>query len=142
MGERREAMRYGEADWLEATALLNRGDHFEARVLPLEAQLAPGFAVCVADYDGDGKEDIFLSQNFFAVNSDTSRYDAGRGLWLQGDGQGGFRAVPGQESGIKVYGEQRGAAQAAGLDRHAGDEKRLGEPDPDAQIQFWPDKAA
>jgi hypothetical protein len=110
MGERRDTMRYGEADWLETTALLNRGDHFEARVLPLEAQIAPCFAVCVADYDGDGKEDIFLSQNFFAVNGDTSRYDAGRGLWLQGDGQGGFRAVPGQESGIKVYGEQRGAA--------------------------------
>jgi hypothetical protein len=110
IGERRDTMRYGEADWLETTALLNRGDHFEARVLPLEAQIAPCFAVCVADYDGDGKEDVFLSQNFFAVNSDTSRYDAGRGLWLQGDGQGGLRAVPGQESGVKVYGEQRGAA--------------------------------
>ena len=110
MGERRQSMRHVEADWLETTVFLNRGDHFEARVLPLEAQLAPAFAVCVADYDGDGREDIFLSQNFFAVNRDTSRYDAGRGLWLQGDGQGGFRAVPGQESGIKVYGEQRGAA--------------------------------
>ncbi len=110
MGERRHNMRYLEADWLETTVFLNRGDHFEARVLPFEAQLAPAFAVCVADYDGDGNEDIYLSQNFFAVNGDTSRYDAGRGLWLKGDGQGGFRAVPGQESGIKVYGEQRGAA--------------------------------
>jgi hypothetical protein len=60
--------------------------------------------------DGDGKEDIFLSQNFFATPSETSRYDAGRGLWLRGDGKGGFSAVPGQESGVKVYGEQRGAA--------------------------------
>ncbi len=110
LGERRQTMRYLEADWLETTAFLNRGDHFETRALPLEAQLAPAFAVCVADYNGDGNEDIFLSQNFFAANADTSRYDAGRGLWLQGDGRGGFRAVPGQESGIKVYGEQRGAA--------------------------------
>lgn len=110
MGERRENMRYVEAAWLESTVFLNRGDHFEARVLPLEAQLAPGFAVCVADYDGDANEDIFLSQNFFAVNSDTSQYDAGRGLWLHGDGQGGLRVVTGQESGIRVYGEQRGAA--------------------------------
>ena len=110
MGERRQNMRCLEADWLETTVFLNRGDHYEARVLPFEARLAPAFAVCVADYDGDGNEDIFLSQNFFAVSGDTSRYDAGRGLWLKGDGQGGFRAVPGQESGIKVYGEQRGAA--------------------------------
>jgi len=40
----------------------------------------------------------------------TSRLDAGRGLWLRGDGTGKLLAVSGQESGIKVYGEQRGAA--------------------------------
>jgi hypothetical protein len=102
--------RYLEANWLETTVFLNRGDHFEAHVLPIEAQLAPAFAICVADYDGDGFEDIFLSQNFFDVDSTTSRYDAGRGLWLKGDGRGGFRPVPGQESGVRVYGEQRGAA--------------------------------
>ena len=101
---------YLEATWLETTVFLNRGDHFEARVLPLEAQLAPAFAVCVADFDGDGVEDIFLSQNFFDVDSTTSRYDAGRGLLLRGDGQGAFHAVPGQHSGVRVYGEQRGAA--------------------------------
>ena len=97
-------------DGLASLVLLNRGDHFEVRELPREAQLAPVFGLCVGDYDGDGHEDLFLSQNFFATDQETGRYDAGRGLWLQGDGQGGFRAVPGQESGIKVYGEQRGAA--------------------------------
>jgi hypothetical protein len=101
---------YREANWLETTVFLNRNGHFEPRVMPMEAQLAPAFAVCVADYDGDGNEDIFLSQNFFGVDGETPRYDAGRGLWLKGDGQGNFRAVPGQESGVKVYGEQRGAA--------------------------------
>jgi hypothetical protein len=38
------------------------------------------------------------------------RSDAGRGLLLLGDGQGNFRALSGAESGIKIYGEQRGAA--------------------------------
>ncbi len=99
-----------QANWLESTVFLNRGNRFEARALPLEAQLAPAFAVCVGDFDGDGREDIFLSQNFFATQPETSRCDAGRGLWLKGDGRGGFQAVPGQESGILVYGEQRGAA--------------------------------
>jgi len=46
------------------------------------------------------------------VSADTSRHDAGRGLWLAGDGVGGFRAVPARESGITVYGEGRGAALA------------------------------
>jgi enediyne biosynthesis protein E4 len=80
--------------------------------LPPEAQFAPAFAVVAADYDGDGHEDVFLSQNFFAETPETSRCDAGRSLWLRGDGHGNLTAVPGQESGVTVYGEQRGAAVA------------------------------
>jgi len=64
----------------------------------------------VADFDGDGHEDVFLSQNFFGTRTDTSRYDAGRGLLLRGDGRGGFDAVTGHQSGLLIYGEQRGAA--------------------------------
>jgi hypothetical protein len=97
-------------NWLETTLFLNRGGRFEARALPVEAQLAPSFGVCVSDLDGDGNEDLFLSQNFFANAIDLSRNDAGRGLWLRGDGQAGFAAIPGQRSGLKIYGEQRGAA--------------------------------
>jgi hypothetical protein len=89
---------------------LNRGDHFDAKLLPFEAQFAPAFGICVADCDGDGREDIFLSQNFLAMQPEMPRLDGGRGLWLKGDGQGGFAAVPGQQSGVNIYGEQRGAA--------------------------------
>lgn len=99
-----------QATTLESMIFLNRGDHFEARPLPLEAQLAPAFALCAADFNGDGAEDLFLSQNFFALPPDTSRYDAGRGLWLKGDGHGDFTAVSGSQSGLLIYGEQRGAA--------------------------------
>jgi hypothetical protein len=66
--------------------------------------------VNVGDFDGDGNEDIFLSQNFFAVSTGMLRQDAGRGLWLRGTGGGQLEAVPGQKSGIIIYGEQRGAA--------------------------------
>src|SRR4029079_17386752 len=105
-----------EARSLESTIFLNRGDRFEARSLPAEAQFAPAFGICVADFDGDGSDDVFLSQNFFGVRPDTSRYDAGRGLLLRGDGRGGFAAVSGQQSGLMIYGEQRAAA-AADYDR-------------------------
>jgi hypothetical protein len=95
---------------LDSMVFLNRSGKFAARPLPEEAQFSPAFAVCVSDLDGDGHEDVFLSQNFFAVAPDISRHDAGRGLWLRGDGRGGFTSVPGQRSGLLIYGEQRGAA--------------------------------
>jgi hypothetical protein len=101
-----------EVATLVSMLFLNRGDHFEAHPLPEEAQWAPAFAVCVGDLDGDGHEDVFLSQNFFAAQPQTSRADAGRGLVLRGNGRGGFTPMTGQASGITVYGEQRGAALA------------------------------
>lgn len=110
LGDRLSAAKVLQANWLESTVLLNRGDHFEARILPDEAQFAPAFGICVADFDGDGHEDLFLAQNFFSTQPETPRYDAGRGLLLRGDGHGGFQPMPGHTSGIKVYGEQRGAA--------------------------------
>ncbi len=110
LGERLKQTKVLEAGWLKTTVFLNRGGYFEAVVLPGEAQFAPAFGVSVGDMDGDGKEDIFLTQNFFGVDEETLPYDAGRGVWLKGDGQGGFEAVPGQVSGVKVYGEGRGSA--------------------------------
>lgn len=99
-----------EVTHLDTTVLLNRGDHFVMARLPDEVQWAPAFAVCVGDFDGDGAEDAFLSQNFFAMHPEHSRLDAGRGLLLRGNGRGEFSAMPGSASGILVHGEQRGAA--------------------------------
>jgi hypothetical protein len=103
-----------EATTLASMVFFNRTNHFEAVELPYEAQIAPAFAVNVGDFDGDGNEDIFLSQNFFALATGMLRPDdagpAGRGLWLRGTGGGQLEAVPGQKSGILIYGEQRGAA--------------------------------
>jgi hypothetical protein len=110
LGDALASARRLEADTFASMIFLNRGDHFEARPLPPEAQLAPAFAVCIGDADGDGREDCFLSQNFFAVQPLLNRGDAGRGLWLMGDGTGGFTAD--LLSGVAAYGEQRGAALA------------------------------
>ncbi len=110
-----------QATTLASTVFFNRDGKFEAVPLPLEAQLAPAFSVNVGDLDGDGLEDIFLSQNFselapFAASTQFRpldsgrRLDAGRSLWLRGAGAGKLETVTGQKSGLLIYGEQRGAA--------------------------------
>jgi hypothetical protein len=97
---------------MDHMVFLNRGDHFEAAPLPAEAQLAPAFYAGIADFNGDGFEDVFLSQNFYPTAVGTPRYDAGRSLLLLGNGKGGLEPVSGAKSGLIVYGDQRGAAYA------------------------------
>lgn len=111
-GDKLASLRHCEAVTLASTLFLNRRGRMQAVPLPREAQFAPAFGVAIADFDGDGREDAFLSQNFFSTRPQMPRFDAGRGLLLQGDGAGGFRAVPAQVSGVVCSGEQRGCAVA------------------------------
>jgi hypothetical protein len=110
LGPARAAMPGLGAVNLDSGVLLNRGERFEWRALPVAAQLAPASGLVVADFDGDGLEDVFVAQNFFGVCRDDARYDAGRGLLLRGDGHGRFAAAA--DPGIAAWGEQRGAATA------------------------------
>jgi hypothetical protein len=110
LGDRVALGRRITATTLTSMLFINTGSGFKAIDLPREAQFTPAFSVNVADFDGDGNEDVFLSQNFFDAQPETSRSDAGLGLWLKGDGAGRLVAVPSTRTGIKVFGEQRGAA--------------------------------
>jgi len=112
LGDRAQgAVRVG-ATTFDHLVLMNRGGTFEQRPLPAIAQLAPAFAPVVADFNGDGREDLFLSQNFSATENETPRFDAGAGLVLLGAGDGTFKPLSVRESGIRVLGDQRGAAVA------------------------------
>ncbi len=112
LGAQRGRVKERVAVTFDQMVFLNRGDHFEPSPLPREAQLAPASFVGVADFDGDGNEDVVLSQNFFPTALGFPRYDGGRGLLLLGDGAGGFTPMEAARSGIAIYGDQRGAAYA------------------------------
>jgi hypothetical protein len=99
-----------QARTLSSMLFLNRGDHFEARELPAEAQFSTAFGISIGDLDADGNLDLFLSQNFFGTNPEMPRNDGGLGLILKGDGQGHFSALSPRESGLRIFGEGRGAA--------------------------------
>jgi enediyne biosynthesis protein E4 len=112
LGQRLDRARVSEVSHLATTLFLQRDGHWETRLLPPEAQWSPAMGLTVADFDADGHEDLFISQNFFGVRPEDARLDAGRGLLLRGDGTGQFQPVAGQTSGIRIYGEQRAAATA------------------------------
>jgi hypothetical protein len=110
LGQRQNLAREASVTTLATMVFLNRGGRLVPTALPPEAQWAPGFAVVVADFDGDAREDLFFSENFFATQPEVPRLDAGRGLWLRGTGAGTFAPVAARESGLNIDGEQRGAS--------------------------------
>ncbi len=110
MGERLPLARKIQVNNLASMVFLNTGSGFSATALPKEVQLAPAFAVNIADFNGDGSEDVFLSQNFSALQPETTRLNAGLGIWLQGNGTGKLEPVSPSRSGIRIAGDQRGAA--------------------------------
>ncbi|MBI4663899.1 MAG: VCBS repeat-containing protein, partial [Verrucomicrobia bacterium] len=112
LGERITKAKELKAVELRSMVFLNREGTFETKALPSESKWTPTMGLSVADFDGDGQEDVFLSQNFFAVRAEDNRQDAGRGLWLKGIGDGSFEAIHGQASGVEIYGEQRASAVA------------------------------
>ena len=60
-----------DATTLSHTVFLNKEEGFVPRVFPPYAQISAGFGVNVADFDGDGLEDVFMAQNFFATQIET-----------------------------------------------------------------------
>lgn len=112
LGTGRTGLYRTSAATLLHTVFLNLGGRFEPRPLPAAAQLAPAFGVAVADFDRDGREDLFLAQNYFATPRSLDRHDAGRGAVLLGDGAGGFTVLDAARSGVAVYGDARAAAVA------------------------------
>ena len=68
-----------EAINLDSGILLNRGDHFEWRILPVAAQFSPVQGIAVADFDGDGSPDDFDGNGIAdALETGESGTDGGR----------------------------------------------------------------
>ncbi len=107
-----------EARLLESGLLINGGDgKFTFEPLPRLAQIAPGFGVVAGEFDGDGRTDLAIAQNFFSPQPETGRMDGGLSLLLSGNGDGTFRAHPPSRSGIVVSGD----ASALTTADHNGD---------------------
>jgi hypothetical protein len=102
------AARTLEAHTFASAIALNDGHGaFSVKPLPIEAQIAPVNAAVAGDFDGDGRTDLLVAGNFFAVPPIQGRYDASYGLLLHGAGDGRFSAVDMTRSGVRIDGQVR-----------------------------------
>ena len=85
----------------------NGNGSFTLVPLPRAAQLAPVYGILATDADRDGHLDLFLAGNFDGVRPELGRMAASYGLFLRGDGRGGFTPMETMHSGFFVPGQAR-----------------------------------
>ena len=80
---------------------------FVEKLLPIEVQNAPVFAITSIDYNKDGNQDLLLCGNINQARLRFGKSDANYGILLRGDGNGKFNYVPQNKSGFTVTGDVR-----------------------------------
>ncbi|MGC1242014.1 MAG: VCBS repeat-containing protein [Chryseosolibacter sp.] len=99
------------AERFESSYIENLGDGtFHITSLPLRAQFSPVYGMVPADYDGDGNLDVLLTGNFYSREIISGQDDASIGLYLKGNGKGGFIPVEVTESGFMADNNSKGMA--------------------------------
>ena len=86
----------------ESIVLINDNGKLIKKSLPIDAQTAPLKSALVIDINKDGNKDIISVGNHYAAEVETTRYDAGIGTVLLGDGNNNFTAISPLESGFYV----------------------------------------
>ena len=86
----------------ESIILINESGKLIKQTLPIEAQVAPIKSSIVMDVNQDGNNDIVLVGNHYGVEVETTRYDAGFGAVLIGDGNNNFSFMPPSKSGFHI----------------------------------------
>jgi hypothetical protein len=104
--ERFEAETLESGIWWNETPAGGRPT-FRFAPLPAMAQIAPSHDAAVADFDGDGRPDLALAQNFFSPQRETGAMDGGLSIALLGRDGRKFEPLSPETSGISVPEEAR-----------------------------------
>jgi enediyne biosynthesis protein E4 len=85
--------------------LENVDGKFRIHELPNVAQITSINQILIKDYDGDGNLDALIAGNLHWSEIETTRNDAGYGMFLKGDGTGKFQPIAPAQSGFFVPGD-------------------------------------
>ncbi len=94
-----------EAKTFSSSILINTDKGFKLEKLPHMAQISAVFGIIYDDFDNDGLDDMIIAGNLYNTEMEIPRNDAGQGLFLKGDGKGGFQVIRGYDSGIFIPGD-------------------------------------
>ena len=113
--EQRKGALVLEANDFKSCLLRNDGNgHFTSIPLPPEAQWSVINGMAAGDFDGDGFLDLVINGNDYGTEVSIGRYDALDGLYLSGDGKGGFKARSILQSGLYIPGNGKGLVRLRG----------------------------
>lgn len=102
-----------QAQNLKTCLIRNNGNgSFDMIPLPVQAQVSSINGMVAEDFDGDGNLDIVMNGNDFGTEVSVGRYDALNGLYLKGDGKGGFLPQAILKSGIYIPGNGKALVKA------------------------------
>src|SRR5690606_29372036 len=110
-GRRRlESVLHYRADTFASVWLRNDGGSFSVHPLPPAAQISPIHAILAEDLDGDGALDLLLAGSLLHTEPNTPPLDAGKGLFVRGNGSGAFQPLSPTLSGFLAPDEARDLA--------------------------------
>jgi hypothetical protein len=110
-GERLDEALHYEVKNFATVYIENTGDGLKVHRLPKEVQFSTVFGILPDDFNNDGNMDLLIAGNFYVPEVETGRTDASIGVYLRGDGSGGFTSVPVTESGFFAWEDVRDLAQ-------------------------------
>ncbi len=96
-----------EVNEFRSGIFLNKGGDFEFKPFTKEVQASLINSIIYEDFDYDGKKDLLLAGNNYQFEVETTRSDAGIGLFLKGDGEGHFNFIPNKLTGFYTKGDVR-----------------------------------
>jgi hypothetical protein len=102
----------------ESIVLINENGRFKNTSLPIEAQVSPIKDAMINDFNNDGYQDVILIGNHYGVEVETTRYDAGNGLILLGDGKNNFTSLSSIKSGVNLSKDSRSISSLKLMDKN------------------------
>jgi hypothetical protein len=95
------------AGLLKTVYFENKGNKFEIKDLPIQAQFSPVYTLAAFDIDHDGDKDLVMGGNETWVRARLGKSDANHGFVFLNNGKGEFKYMPQYQSGLNLNGDVR-----------------------------------